>query len=115
MSKKTRRAKAESEVVKNVILNRGKVPSDAVIPEGAVAGDITRQDARYRPRQYYIDRPFKCVDCGSDEVWKAEQQKWYYEVVKGSTYAEPTRCRPCRLKFRATKGGRRADDQSKGS
>jgi hypothetical protein len=111
MSKKTRRAKAESEVIKRQILNRFEVPPDAVLPKGAVAGDPSQQDPRYRPRQYYIDRPFKCVDCGSEEVWTAEQQKWYYEVAKGSTYAEPKRCRQCRLKRRGASGKPSSDDQ----
>ncbi|AFZ11628.1 hypothetical protein Cri9333_0695 [Crinalium epipsammum PCC 9333] len=35
-------------------------------------------------RQYYIDRPFTCADCNSQEIWTAAQQKWWYEEAKGS-------------------------------
>jgi hypothetical protein len=104
MSKKRRRAKAEAESVKRLILGRFDLPPNAVPPEGSVAGDPSQQDPRYRPRLHYIDRPFKCVDCGSEEVWTAGQQKWYYEVAKGSTYGEPKRCRRCRAKHRENKG-----------
>jgi hypothetical protein len=111
MSKKSLRAKAEAEGIKRQILGRFELPPEAALPEGAVAGDPSQQDPRYRPRQYYIDRPFKCVDCGSEEVWKTERQKWFYEVAKGSTYAEPKRCRKCRQNHRATKGKSRPGDQ----
>jgi hypothetical protein len=49
-------------------------------------------------RGYYVDRPFECVDCGASEVWTAAQQKWWYEVAKGSLYATAVRCRACRRK-----------------
>lgn len=45
---------------------------------------------------YYEDTPFTCVDCGKEEVWTAEQQKWWYEVAKGSIYSRAARCRECR-------------------
>jgi hypothetical protein len=115
MSKKSRRARAESEAIKNQILNRFELPPDAFLPKGAVAADPSQQDPNHRPWQYYIDRPFKCVDCGSEEVWTAEQQKWYYEVAKGSTYAEPKRCRECRQKHRGAMGKPSSKDQSDAS
>lgn len=33
-------------------------------------------------RGFYVDRPFRCKDCGKDQVWTATQQKWWYEVAK---------------------------------
>ncbi|MGK0188389.1 MAG: hypothetical protein ACI9R3_004183 [Verrucomicrobiales bacterium] len=70
-------------------------------PAGAVLADLdnlshinTYGDL---PR-YYADYAFKCVDCGSDEVWKAEKQKWYYEQAKGHIWAVALRCRACRRK-----------------
>ncbi len=32
---------------------------------------------------FYEDIVFRCRDCGADEIWTAEQQKWWYEVAKG--------------------------------
>ena len=37
-------------------------------------------------RGYYADRPFRCVDCGKEEVWTGTQQKWWCEVAKGFVY-----------------------------
>ena len=34
-------------------------------------------------RGYYVDRPFRCRDCGKGEVWTGTQQKWWYEVRRG--------------------------------
>ena len=30
-------------------------------------------------RGYYQDRPFRCKDCGVEEIWTAAQQRWWYE------------------------------------
>jgi hypothetical protein len=51
-------------------------------------------------RGYYVDRPFRCVDCGKEEVWTGTQQKWWYEVAKGFVYSTAVRCRICRRKKR---------------
>ncbi len=45
---------------------------------------------------FYVDMPFACRDCGSDELWTAKQQKWWYEVAKGDINAIAIRCRKCR-------------------
>jgi Probable zinc-ribbon domain len=52
-------------------------------------------------RGYYVDQPFKCVDCGKEEIWTGSQQKWWYEVAKGFAYSTAIRCRLCRRKERA--------------
>lgn len=51
-------------------------------------------------RGFYVDRPFRCVDCGKEEVWTGAQQKWWYEVAKGFAYSTAVRCRLCRRKKR---------------
>lgn len=52
-------------------------------------------------RGYYLDLPFQCRDCGRQEVWRAGQQQWWYEVAKGEVNSTATRCRACRRKERA--------------
>jgi len=47
---------------------------------------------------YYVDKPFTCRDCGSEQVWRASQQKWWYEVAKGFVYSTAVLCRACRRK-----------------
>ncbi len=51
---------------------------------------------------YYVDRPFVCRDCGSQELWTAKQQKWWYEIAQGPIYSSAVRCRPCRIIERAS-------------
>lgn len=54
----------------------------------------------YNPPEYYEDIRFKCRDCGTEEVWTAEQQQWWYEVAKGPIFSTAIRCHACREKLR---------------
>ncbi|WP_337173599.1 zinc-ribbon domain containing protein [Paludisphaera sp.] len=56
------------------------------------------------PRGYYVDIPFTCAACGSEEVWTAERQKWWYEVARGSVFSRASRCRSCRREEREHRG-----------
>src|ERR671918_1988482 len=51
-------------------------------------------------RGYYVDIPFRCVDCAKEEIWTGTQQKWWYEIAKGFVYSTARRCRACRRKER---------------
>ena len=46
--------------------------------------------------EYYIDQPFTCRKCGKREIWKAKDQKWYYEEAKGHIDARAVECHDCR-------------------
>lgn len=52
---------------------------------------------------YYQDRPFRCKDCGVEEIWTAAQQHWWYEVAQGEVWTTAVRCRACRQRERARK------------
>ena len=86
MTKKRKHASREKQLHERAV-RQGRIANGIVIPEGAIAADLTQQAANnsYGPPLYYVDQPFTCIDCGSEEVWTAEQQKWYYEVVKGQS------------------------------
>jgi len=58
-------------------------------------------DPRFVRRGYYLDEPFVCRDCGSQQVWTAGQQKWWYEVAHGYVYSTAIRCLACRRARRA--------------
>jgi hypothetical protein len=45
---------------------------------------------------YYIDRPFTCRKCGKRQIWKAKDQKWYYEEAKGKIESIAVECHECR-------------------
>ncbi len=47
-------------------------------------------------RKYYLDQPFTCAGCNSQEIWTAVQQKWWYEVAKGGLFTTAKFCRNCR-------------------
>ena len=67
----------------------------------------------YGPLPYfYADKPFTCRDCGVEEVWRATQQKWYYEVVKGHIDAIAIRCRACQRKANMRKAQARVTSEA---
>ena len=45
---------------------------------------------------FYEDKSFKCKDCGTTEVWKAKQQKWWHEEAGGDLETTAVLCRKCR-------------------
>lgn len=54
-------------------------------------------------RSFYLDKPFTCKDCGAKEVWRATQQKWWYETMQGDVWTTAVRCKACRKKEVARK------------
>jgi len=52
--------------------------------------------------EYYVDRPFTCRECGKEEIWRASDQKWYYEAAKGHIDATAVLCHACRKKRKNT-------------
>jgi hypothetical protein len=109
-----RRQQSEREHMAKLVA-KARIAYGRVIPEGAIAADLAQhaKNNSYGPPIYYVDQPFDCVDCGKSEVWTASQQKWYYEVAKGSIYGRAVRCRPCRKKHRERIENRRARSQRK--
>jgi hypothetical protein len=72
---------------------------------GMVLADLevlARYNNTYGPLpRYYLDQAFTCRSCGTEEVWTAKQQKWWYEVIHGSINSSAVRCRACRQALRA--------------
>lgn len=75
---------------------RGPVPADHKLMCARYSGINTYCTA---PTEY-LDQPFTCADCGKACVWKAEDQKWWFEVAMGSIYKRAARCLDCRRKRR---------------
>jgi hypothetical protein len=53
--------------------------------------------------EYYVDQPFSCRKCGKWEIWKARDQKWYYEEARGHIDATAVECHDCRTKNKPRK------------
>jgi hypothetical protein len=66
----------------------------------ALAKNNSYGEPQFVRRGYYLDVPFICGGCGSEEVWTAAQQKWWYEVAKGYAYSTARLCQACRRKER---------------
>jgi len=54
-------------------------------------------------RGFYTDLRFQCRICRKEEIWRATQQKWWYEVAKGHVESGANRCNACRRAERKRK------------
>jgi hypothetical protein len=54
-------------------------------------------------RGHYLDSSFQCSGCQKQEVWRATQQKWWYEVAKGNVESRAKLCSGCRRAERERK------------
>jgi Probable zinc-ribbon domain len=94
--RKVPRYKQEVEEAARAEAEANRIPADA---------SQQAPNNSYCPPLFYEDIPFTCRDCGSREVWTAEQQQWWYEVAKGTIYSTAVRCRLCRQARRGPQGG----------
>ena len=80
-------------------LKRAKFEDFLEYPKGSIVADLSKQapNNSYSPPLYYEDKQFNCVDCGSSEIWTAEQQWEYFEVWRKPIFGEAIRCRECRI------------------
>ncbi len=60
------------------------------------------------PDGFYTDHPFACKDCGKKQVWKAWQQKRWFEQQQGDPDSTAVRCRECRVSARLRKAQARS-------
>jgi hypothetical protein len=86
---------------------KAQKPDRVVVNESALAKNNSYGAPKFVYRGYYLDAPFRCRDCGKQEIWTATQQKWWYEVAKGFAYSTAVRCRACRRKEQARKAAAR--------
>lgn len=68
----------------------------------AIAANVECQNATL-PVDYYVDVRRKCVDCGADYIFYAEEQKYWYENLGFSIDAQCIRCVDCRKNQRFLK------------
>lgn len=73
--------------------NRTRVPIDK-----SQWSEKSKQSLDYEfASDFYEDKPFKCWRCGRDAVYKAEQQKYEYEVKKAYVWQQHILCEECFL------------------
>jgi Probable zinc-ribbon domain len=74
------------------------------LPKGAVRGNVRNQSfcrMCHVPRYFYVDRPGTCVQCGGGFVFRAAEQKHWYESLKFHFDSVAVRCLECRRKRRS--------------
>lgn len=82
---------------------RGVTAGSAVVNAALLGPNNSYGFPDYVERGCYLDKPFTCNDCDTQEIWIATQQKWWYESAKGDMWTTATRCRACRRRERGRK------------
>ena len=110
-SNKQRRQEIKAQRLRRIVQKARRVNAR---PVDRPVGVVPVNPARLRPtpsyglpdfvqRGYYQDQPFRCRDCGVEQLWTAAQQQWWYEEAQGDVWTTAVRCRPCRQRERARK------------
>jgi hypothetical protein len=104
MAKRAQRARGRSGTAKL------KPITKRALTEGVAVADLEQlaHNNTYGllPR-FYVDKVVRCRNCSKEEIWRATQQKWWYEVAKGNINSEAVLCRACRALKRAQKDAAR--------
>ena len=58
------------------------------------------QPPRRTGRLFYRDSPFRCRDCGTESVWSAEEQRFWFERADGPRQSVAVSCTSCRRKLK---------------
>ena len=86
-----REVRIRKQIAAGWIKDASEIPADAipVDPEFPPSGG-------WIPPRFYQDYRFDCCDCGVDQVWTAEAQRWYHEDAGAPYFMMAVRCRACR-------------------
>jgi hypothetical protein len=71
------------------------------LPPGAVRADMSRQVFGLGgPLIFYIDRTRTCCRCGKEFVFRADEQRYWYETLRFTLDSVAIRCASCRRESR---------------
>ncbi|WP_438015124.1 zinc-ribbon domain containing protein [Sorangium sp. So ce315] len=74
------------------------------LPRGAVRADVSRQVfGMGGPVLFYVDRQRRCRTCGEDFVFRATEQRYWYETLRFLIDADAVDCARCRREIRQGK------------
>lgn len=85
-------AVAQAKDSRDLELTDGTAPCNPLL----LAASNSYGVPRFVARGYYSDVIFRCVACQKEEIWRATQQKWWYEVAKGNVESRAKLCNACR-------------------
>jgi Flp pilus assembly protein TadD len=60
------------------------------------------------PKYFYVDEDRECIQCGRTFVFRAKEQKYWYEVLQFTLTSVPVRCTDCRRQRRSEHAMREA-------
>ncbi len=79
--------------------------------DSAIKAVISRQNFSVCPRHWYINATFTCSRCGTDFLFSAEEQRFWYEELRFYVDSCPRQCQQCRSDLRQLKALRQEYDR----
>jgi hypothetical protein len=73
------------------------------VPNTAVAAEMYKQKHPSVPVAYYSDEKRRCRDCGRPFLFFADEQKFWYEILRLPLEVDCVRCTDCRRSIRDLK------------
>ncbi len=99
--KRPRRDGSQKLHTKTTTARKNSAGMNADVPPNALAADpsqLAHNNTYSALPRFYVDKTIQCRQCGTEEVWSAARQKWWYEVAKGNIFTQAVLCRACRKK-----------------
>lgn len=86
-------------------------PKECRIPSTAIAANRSQQNAGMGYVTHYFDVTRDCVDCNRMFLFFAQEQRYWYEILKFNLSANCVRCVECRKTVRGAESLRKRYDQ----
>ncbi|RYD36326.1 MAG: hypothetical protein EOP87_05680 [Verrucomicrobiaceae bacterium] len=71
-------------------------PPESRIPGTAITANPAKQNYASFPFVVYFDQKKVCTDCAPPFIFFAEEQRYWFEVLRFNVNADCVRCPPCR-------------------
>lgn len=79
-----------------IIASADEIPADAIPARAEFIQRCRGSMSCYSRHPYFQAAEFVCTDCGERSTWSAEDQRHWYEQLRGSIYSTAARCQSCR-------------------
>ena len=86
-------------------------PRECRIPNTAIVANRSRQNAGLGYVTHYFDVTRRCADCSQMFIFFAEEQRYWYEILRFNLSANCVRCVECRKLVRGAKSLQRRYEQ----
>lgn len=93
----------ESFPLSEILRAHWQYDEESIFPETAISADVSVQNYSIYPIKIYVDIEKICRDCGRWFLFFAQEQKYWFEILKFYVDADCIKCIECRKKEQSVK------------